>query len=327
MEAETEPHNVQALFIEQLRTIMPSTVSLADELAETLNISRDSAYRRIRGETPLSLDEVNRIFKHYPISIDSIISPKSNSVLIHHQAVDFNHSLKEWLSSLIQKLVLVKSSTNPELIFSAKDIPVFHYFRSPLLTAFKFFVWLKSVIRDPQYENMLFDADAIHKEILYGSQKAWQLYASIPTTEIWSDEIIIGTLKQIQFYYQCAYFNDNTIVKEILDALLGVIQEVRQDASIGEKSAGGGFELYCNEILIPDNTIFGKMNNQSRVYINYNTMDLLSSQQESFCERTEAYMKNLINSSSRISTTAEKERNRFFSKIESKIEACKLSIV
>ena len=167
---------------------------------------------------------------------------------------------------MIQKLVLVKSSTNPELIFSAKDIPVFHYFRSPLLTAFKFFVWLKSVIRDPQYENMLFDADAIHKEILYGSQKAWQLYASIPTTEIWSDEIIIGTLKQIQFYYQCAYFNDNTIVKEILDALLGVIQEVRQDASIGEKSAGGGFELYCNEILIPDNTIFGKMNNQSRVY-------------------------------------------------------------
>ncbi|MDH4296849.1 MAG: hypothetical protein OEV74_11250, partial [Cyclobacteriaceae bacterium] len=54
----TIPNSIQSAFLEQIRKRLRPNVSFADALADALSISRDSAYRRIRGETVLSLDEV-----------------------------------------------------------------------------------------------------------------------------------------------------------------------------------------------------------------------------------------------------------------------------
>src|SRR6185503_15552827 len=66
--------SVQSLFFEQIRKRLSPHVSFVDELAELLDISRDSAYRRMRGETVLSLDEVKKLSVRFKISVDSIIS-------------------------------------------------------------------------------------------------------------------------------------------------------------------------------------------------------------------------------------------------------------
>jgi plasmid maintenance system antidote protein VapI len=313
--------NIQTIFLGQIRKTLPDNVSFPDELAEILNVSRDSAYRRIRGETVLSLDEVKKLYDQYGLSIDAIISPESNMVLINHQAVDYNYSLREWLKSFIADLEQAHSSKEPELIFAAKDIPVFNYFRFPELAAFKLFVWSKSVLKDPQYEHLLYTPDALPKEILSDTTRAWQLYSSLPTTEIWSDEIINATLKQIEFYHECEYFAQRNMAAQLYDHLFELIRQKREEAAEGKKSEGGALQLYQNEILIPDNTIFARIHNQQVVYINYNTMDSLTTQQAPFCEKTEVYMNNLIKNSALISATAEKERNRFFNKIEEKIKA------
>ncbi len=322
----TDATNVQTVFLNEIRKKLPDTASLADELAETLNVSRDSAYRRIRGETDLSLDEVKKLYDQFGVSFDAIISPNSNMVLIDHQAIDFNFALKEWLQSLIQNLELAKSSKELDLIFAAKDIPVFHYFKFPELTAFKLFVWSKSVIKDPQYEHLQYSHTILPKEILTEAERAWQIYSSIASTEIWSDEVINGTLKQIEFYHECDFFGNRNMIANLYDQLIEFINHLKREAAEGKKSEGGAFTLYQNEILIPDNTIFAKIHNQRLVYINYNTMDLLTTQQESFCERTEVYMDNLIKNSALISATAEKERNRFFNKVEEKIMSSKTNI-
>jgi plasmid maintenance system antidote protein VapI len=319
MNATSDINNIQSAFLGQIRNRLADNISFADELAELLHVSRDSAYRRIRGETVLSLDEVKKLYEHYGLSIDAIISPDSNMVLINHQSVDFTYSIKEWLKSLIQNLRVAKSSTDLELIYAAKDIPIFHYFAFPELAAFKLFVWSKSVIKDPLYEHLLYSPELVPKEILTEAAIASELYASIPTTEIWSDEVINGTLKQIEFYQDCKYFSNQEIPTQLYAHLFDLINRIREEATEGKKSAGGMFELYQNEILIADNTIFANIHHQPMVYLNLNTMDLLTTHQASFCEKTETYLRNLMKNSTLISATAEKERNRFFHKIEEKI--------
>ncbi len=319
MNSTSDINNIQTAFLGQIRNKLADNISFADELAELLHVSRDSAYRRIRGETVLSLDEVKKLYEHYGLSIDAIISPDSNMVLINHQPVDFTYSIKEWLKSLIQNLRVAKSSTDLELIYAAKDIPIFHYFAFPELAAFKLFVWSKSVIKDPVYEHLLYSPELVPKEILAEAAIASELYASIPTTEIWSDEVINGTLKQIEFYQDCKYFSNQEIPTQLYARLLDLINKIREEVTEGKKSAGGMFELYQNEILIADNTIFANIHHQPMVYLNLNTMDLLTTHQASFCEKTETYLRNLMKNSTLISATAEKERNRFFHKIEEKI--------
>jgi len=319
----TATDNVQSIFLGQIRSRLPENLALADEMAELLHVSRDSAYRRIRGETVLSLDEVKKLYDQYGVSLDAIISPNSNMVLFQHHAVDVNYSLEEWIYSLIQNLEMATSSKELELIFAAKDIPVFHYFQNPELSAFKLFVWSKSVIKDDRYAQATYSPDIIPKEILKKAEKAWQLYAALFSTEVWSDESYNSTLKQIQFYHQCGFFSEQDQASRLCDQLIDFNKHIRKVAADGKKSEGGNFTLYQNEILIPDNTIFAKMHNTRLVFINYNTLDLLTTQQEAFCEKTESYMRNLIKNSALISATAEKERNKFFNKMKELIVDCK----
>ena len=91
----------------------------------------------------------------------------------------------------------------------------------------------------------------------------------------------------------------------------------------GRKTKGSTYKLYENEILIADNTIFARMDTKRVVYISYNTLNLLTTLQESFCEKTENYLNNLIKNSTLISATSEKERNKFFNKMKERIEASK----
>ena len=53
------PADIQGNFFKQIKQNLPAHLSLADEVAELLNISQDSAYRRIRGEKSLALMKYN----------------------------------------------------------------------------------------------------------------------------------------------------------------------------------------------------------------------------------------------------------------------------
>ncbi len=52
----------QALF-SHIKGLVPANIAFVDAVAEVLDISNDSAYRRIRGEKPISLEEV-RLLAH-----------------------------------------------------------------------------------------------------------------------------------------------------------------------------------------------------------------------------------------------------------------------
>ena len=70
---------IQNHFINRFKEVLPSGVGLAEEMADLLKVSTDSAYRRIRGETELTIEEVYKISKKYALSIDDVFSnPFSN---------------------------------------------------------------------------------------------------------------------------------------------------------------------------------------------------------------------------------------------------------
>ncbi len=323
MTQTTVSTNIQSAFLEQIRSRVPENISFADKLAELLNISRDSAYRRIRGETVLSLDEVKKLCDRFGVSLDALLSPSVNTSLFHHRALSTSYTLEQWLNSVGRNMAVVNGFNQREMIFAARDMFIFHYFRLPELSAFKMFFWLKTVIKDPTYANQLFHTDVIPKEILQAGNKLWKLYATVPSTEIWSDEAINETIKQIEFYHECRFFANKKQAIQLCDRLIELLNLIKGDAAEGKKTGGEAFRLYENEILIADNTVLARMDKMRMVYINYNTLNLLTTHQETFCDKAEKYLDNLIKNSTLISASAEKERNKFFNKMKERIEAFK----
>ncbi|HEY0739977.1 MAG TPA: helix-turn-helix transcriptional regulator [Chryseosolibacter sp.] len=317
----THPDSLQSIFLERVKARLPANVSFADELSELLNISKDSAYRRMRGETILSLGEAKILYDRYGISIDELFSSDSNMVTFHRRVVTYDaYDLNKWQNSILKNLEHLAGFADKKLIFSAKDVPVFHYFRLPDLCRFKHFFWMKTLIGYPDYEKKKYTADAVPDSLVTTAQQVWKRYGSLPSSEIWNEEVIFDTLKQIEFYHECNFFENPKEAIALCDQLSALLNLVEAEAAQGVKEFGGEFLLYKNEILISDNSVFAKMGDTRCVYVNQNALNLLLTLQEPFCEQTEIYLNNLIAKSVLISKTAERERTRFFNNMKERID-------
>lgn len=321
--------SVQSSFLEQVKTKLPTNVSLADEIAEILNISRDSAYRRIRGETVLSLDEAKTICTKFGLSLDLLLGIESGVIPFRHLIVNNRpETFENWLGSMLENLELIaKFSGTKEIVFTAKDVPVFHYFRYPELCAFKMFFWMKSVLNYSDLQTKKFSTTNVRSELLATGRKIGVVYNKVPSIELWSEETTNVTLKQLEFYQESGFFSSTADAATIFEQYIQMVRDIKEYAAQGYKQPDVPFTLYKNEILIADNTVLYRMDNKRTVYISHNITELLMTRHEKFSDQTEGFINNLQNRSVLISTTGEKERNKFFNRMEEKIEAVKKRII
>ena len=332
----TAQDSIQSVFLEQIRKNIPPNLSFVDELAELLNISRDSAYRRIRGETVLSLDEVAVLTKHFSVSVDDFLSPSNDRVSFQIRALNVSHiSIEKWFTSIIESLGMIVGYPAKEkvLIYDAKDLPIFHFFQFPKLAVFKIYFWMKTFARDEKLNSIKYNPGLLDKKLIAMSEKIWETYIRIPSVEIVGQEILTVTLRQIEYAYECGMFLDKQEPKALLDDCSLLATHFQHQAGLGFKQAygsadpGGKFTVYLNDVLIGSNTFFCKLDSKRLTFLTPNVFNQLMTTHEHFCQVTEDHINNMIDKSVLISGTAEKERNKFFNRVEENIQMVKARIV
>lgn len=325
--AKKTEFEMQEMFIKHLKQIVPTNVSLVDDIADLLNISNDSAYRRLRNETVLSLDETYKICKHYKISVDSVFSNMGDSVTCSYiKLTDSAENFENYLAGILNQLLRLQKAEQSKIIYAAEEIPIFHSFYSKKLAAFKLFYWQRSVLNIPDYQSKKFEWDSVPEKQLALANDIYQAYLKIPSTEIWTDETIQTTIKQIEYYFESGAFKekgDCIIVLEELKKMMQAIHRFAENENKNEaKSSGVSFSLFNSDLVIGTNCIHININSAVYSYISFNTMNSLTTGNHQFCEEIEHWMKNLIKKSTLISSIAEKQRFQFFSKAYKAIDQC-----
>lgn len=311
---------MQEVFIKHLKQVVPANVSLVDDIADLLKISNDSAYRRLRNETELSLDETYKICKHYRISIDSVFSNKGDSVTCNYiKLTDSSDNFETYLTSLLTQLTRLQKAEDAKVIYAAEEIPIFHSFFSKELAAFKLFYWQRSVLNVPEYQSKKFEWDLIPEKQLQLAVDIYQTYLQVPSTEIWTDDTINTTIKQIDYYFESGAFKEKEDAILVLLELKKMVQAINRFAESENKnekskSVVTAFNLYNSDLVIGTNCIHITVNGAVHSYISFNTMNSLTTSNQQFCEEIEHWTKNLIKKSTLISGIAEKQRFQFFSK-------------
>ncbi|MBF8302372.1 MAG: hypothetical protein HW396_653 [Candidatus Dadabacteria bacterium] len=74
-------NEIQQQLFQFIKTKLPAEASIADEVAKLLEISSDSAYRRMRGEKAITFDELHTIATHYKISLDQLMNIETGGFL------------------------------------------------------------------------------------------------------------------------------------------------------------------------------------------------------------------------------------------------------
>jgi plasmid maintenance system antidote protein VapI len=82
------PIKIQTALFQAIKHRLPENFSFVHEIAELLGISYDSAYRRIRGDKPLTLVELIKLNEKFGLSVDTFLNVETNNVVFNCHAVD-----------------------------------------------------------------------------------------------------------------------------------------------------------------------------------------------------------------------------------------------
>lgn len=319
--------SLQNLLFQRVQESIPPHCSLVDELSELLKISNDSVYRRLRNETMLSIDEVGIICNRYSISFDSIAKSNTTSVVCNYALLRNEHDLVQHLRFMSKELDLYKSLPDAHITYAAIDIPIFHHFEFKELTTFKIYYWLRSVINDEKFSDIKYNSNIVSDEYMELYKHMFNTYNSCNVTEIWTDSTIKSLIKQIDFFWESGMFEHKEdailICKQAEEEIISIQKQAEKPIT---KDNGHSNKLYFCEIELGNNSILAQWGGNKRTYLTYNTINILISSNNEFCNETEIWQQNLIKKSTLISGASEKIRYQFFKRLLDDIGALKKKI-
>jgi hypothetical protein len=316
-----ESTGIQVAFFQHIKALLPEHIALVDTIAEILDISNDSAYRRIRGDKPISLEEMQKLATHYKISLDQFMHLQSDSFLFSGKLVDASsHTYENWEESLLQLLKFASSFQKKHITYLAKDVPLPQQFMVPELAAFKSFYFQKSILNYEELRGKKFSLKNIESRHFEISRGIAEVYNQIGSTDIWNTESINSTIRQIEFYREVNLFETEEEVKSLYDAVSRLIDHLEKQSEIGlkfsmnesPKANAGIFNLYNNELDLGDNTVLFELDGIKLTVLNHSIINFISTQDERFNIYTQESLQNILKKSSFLSINNVKERARFF---------------
>ncbi len=331
-----ESTGAQQIFFNHIKGMLPPHISFVDEIAEVLDISNDSAYRRIRGEKPIALEEIKKLCVKYKISLDQLLHLESDSFIFTGTLTnnsDFNYD--KWLQSCLDIIQRVKSYETHHMSYLAKEFPFFYYFLIPEIASFKSFFFMKSILFYDEWKTAKYSV----KDDYSRYHKIWKeisnTFATINGTEIWNTDNITSTIRQIEFYNTTGVFKSKEDIQCLFEKILEMINHIELQAESGVKlsyqqkpseNSGAVYNLFINELIMGDNMQIVQIGNKHFTYLNHSILNYMMTTNERF----NAYMKKNLEvieqKSTPISVVNEKERLIFFNSLRSTLESARKKI-
>jgi BetR domain len=326
---------LQQQLFKAIKSKMGEGLSMADEIAKLLDISTDSAYRRMRGEKTVTLDELQLLCSHYQVSLDQLMNVQAKGIVFQGQYLDkTNFRFEEYITSMMHNMAYMNSFKEKRFYYLCKDLPIFHQYHIREIAAFKWFFYLKTYFQFPGFEKRKFKFSDHPDELFELERKVLDLYNQIPSIEIWNLENMNIFFRQIEFYRDGQVFESDKDVYTLYEAIEKLWSHLEQQASLGykfnygdtEKKPIGEFKMYFNEVLLGDNNMLVELDGTKMSYLSHTTINFMLTKDEAFNTNMYNHIQNQMKRSTLISEVSEKERARFFRIIREKIIARKQSL-
>jgi hypothetical protein len=232
-------------------------------------------------------------------------------------------TLDKYISELLTDLEQLKDVGVQHLYYAAKDLPIFCFFASPVLTPFKLYFWYITLF-ETSHKRIKYSPTWLSKKIIDKAGLIYQKYNSIPSTETWNFETINSTLHQIEY---C--INANLMLKadaiKILYSLATFVDRLEQNCIDKTKNGKGAFTMYLNEILLLDNSVIFDIGIKKIFYLPFQTLNFLSTDHAKFTADNLAWFNKQWHKSTNLCMESEKERDRLFNHYRNEIEQCTLN--
>ncbi len=321
---------IQLAFIDKIKNSLKNGKGLADELADLLGLSTDSAYRRMRGEIPLNVHEIDKMVKHFKVSFDMNMQGSMDMLVnfSYLKVAGDKQNFTQWLNTLLQHVVNISKDDKSHIIYAADDVPIWHHFANEEFACFKLFYWLKCIVNHQDFAHRKFDASLIDEDMIDATKKMLFYYNQTSSVEIWSEDTMNSTLKQIEYFWENDFFADKAQAIQMCKHVESILQNLKTQAQHSSKNLDDkqNFTLFKSEVMIGNNSIIVQMANTKMAFVSNNTFNMMNTTNPAFVHENETWIKNLMQKSIQISGQSEKQRNQFFKILFDKVDALKAKI-
>ncbi len=320
------PNNrFQVQFLHQLAERFEERGLMIQALSQTLSLSKDATYRRLRGDTVLSADELMALAEKYQLSLS--LDPTG----IPFKYNQFEHAIRspeDYFKQLEQYLHLVELLPDKTLYYATGDLPFFYEMLSPRLMSFKLYIYGITAWNFEAWKQQPFHPSLIDNRVLEMADRIGRTAYRIPGQELWTMSLLDTTLNQVEYMLLTGKFADNQDAVLILDEIKSTVHHLEKMASLGKKFAPGSdpsnsevpFALSHNELINTNSIILIYSPVQSLLFITFVTPNYIHTKDDQLCARLQSWFADLVTVSNPLDASSGKYRSWYFNHLHEQVK-------
>ncbi|NDW10780.1 helix-turn-helix domain-containing protein [Dysgonomonas sp. 520] len=308
---------------------IPTYINPVDFLHDVLNISKESIYRRLKGEIAFTLEDLVKISSSLFISLDDIIYADQNNDLGKQPIVFQSRSdelfepkktFVEFLSTYLQNIDETSKAQNAEVMVAANRLMILTAVSFDHLFKFYYYRWIHQTQRMPLEFGM--SSVILTDEIISLQEKLKTHIPSGKHTYILDFYFLESTIREIQYYYYRQLITEDEMLLLQKD-LYRFVDAMEYAVSRKIEYVGFSSNIYISSTQIESSGLYCKCDDEQLVslWISYGVS--ISSDNPRICNTYRSWFNSLKKYSSLISGTNEILRTKFIDRQRSLIENIK----
>ncbi|MDR1810356.1 MAG: hypothetical protein LBR34_08140 [Prevotella sp.] len=236
---------------------IPSHIKPITYLMDTLDIGRESAYRRVRGEIPFTFDEVSKLSLDLDFSIDEVINAGKISrtfldLLTRQPEADV--SFTEMFRKYGHIIDHLEENDSAVMIASLNRLPLCLLTTNDTLFKFYYLNYLYQLSGDEAFEKVSFSNMTLPPDVVSLKEKfIAQLMNVHQFMFVISKSLFLTICREIQYFYNRKFISDNDVVI-LQNALYDLLDTVKKTIQSGTSSFDTRYFFYLSYMDISANS-------------------------------------------------------------------------
>lgn len=211
--------DIKETIINKVLARIPAYLNPVDFLCDVLDISKESVYRRIKGEVSFTLEDMIKISSRLYISLDEIIYANQGGELGEQpivfqsrsdQLFDPRKTFVEFLTAYIQNMEKISKEENVEIMVAANRLMILTSVSYDYLFKFYYYKWVHQTQLKPLNFSL---SDAVLSDDIIALRDKLKEYPSIGThTYVIDNYFLKNTIREIQYYYNRQLISENEML-------------------------------------------------------------------------------------------------------------------
>lgn len=310
-----------------MRESVPKDQNLASALSEALSLSKEAAYRRLRGDIMFSFGEVAKLSRRFGFSLDKIVGSSlvmdnnkwaladidSFSAGAEHPE-QYAHRL-QLLSEILRKT----GRSGGTLSIAANDLPYHLLWPHKGLALFRHYkkAYLARGL-DPEFR---FSDFAAASGTLHAQKELFELYYAIRHHQlILGRDVFDSPARDILYFYRRQLISESELA-QLKQELLHLLADMEKISATGKFESGAEISIYLLDVDLDTAYVHLEADDQEYLLQCYYFVDYLSFQNPRLCRTHKEWIESLKRYATHITKTGEMQRVAFFREQRELIQA------